>query len=109
MIIVKITMQALPEKRNEVYLTLLSLIESIREEKGCTGYQVFQDLEDENIFCLVVKWNTREDLERHMKSDVFGVLLGAKILLNRQQDIQIHTVLLTEGKEAVDSVRGQIF
>lgn len=107
MIIVKNIMNALPEKRKEVWQTLLSMIEAIRQEKGCIGYHVFQDIENGNIFCLVEEWETREDLEHHMRSDRFSVLLGTKILLNEQQDIQIHTVLYTEGNGTVNAVRGK--
>jgi quinol monooxygenase YgiN len=107
MIIVKITMTALPEKRKEVSQTLLSIIEDIRLEKGCLNYGIFQCMEDENVFCMVGEWTTREDLERHLKSDKFGVLLGTKILLDKHQDIEIHTVLHSEDKGAVNAVRGR--
>ena len=107
MTIIKIIMNALPEKRKEVLQTLLSMIGAIRQEKGCRSYQVFQDIEDENVFCLVQEWETREDLEHHMRSDRFGVLLGTKILLNEHQEIQVHTVLHTEGSEIVNAVRGK--
>jgi quinol monooxygenase YgiN len=106
MIIAKIIMNALPEKRKEVFQTLLSMIEVLRQEKGCRSCQVFQDIEDENVFSVVQKWETREDLEHHMRSDRFSVLLGTNILLKKQQDILIHTVLHTEGNAIVNAVRG---
>ena len=107
MIIVSITMTARPEKQKEVMQTLLSMIEPTLQEKGCLSYQVFQDIEDENVFSLVKEWETREDLDHHMRSDRFGVLLGTKILLNEQQSIQIHTISHSEGIEAVHAARGK--
>ncbi|MGA9176140.1 MAG: antibiotic biosynthesis monooxygenase [Desulfobacterales bacterium] len=107
MIIAKTIMNALPEKRKEVFQTLLSMIEVLRQEKGCRSCQVFQDIEDENVFSVVQKWETREDLEHHMRSDRFSVLLGANILLKEQQNIKIHTVLHTEGNGIVNAVRGK--
>ena len=106
MIIAKIIMNALPEKRKEVFQTLLSMIEVLRQEKGCRSCQIFQDIEDENVFSVVQKWEAREDLEHHMRSDLFSVLFGTNILLKEQQDIQIHTVLHTEGNGIVNVVRG---
>lgn len=108
MIIVQITMKALPEKRKEVLQTLLSMIEAVRLENGCRSYQVFQDIEDENVFTLVEEWETREDLEHHMRSDRFGVLLGTKVLLNEHHNIQIHTVVHSEGEGIINAVRGKI-
>ena len=45
-IIVRITMKALMEKRTEMMQTLLSMIEPVGKEKGCLSYDVFCDLED---------------------------------------------------------------
>jgi quinol monooxygenase YgiN len=107
MIIVKITMTARPEKRKEVMQTLLSMVEPTLQEKGCLSYQVFQGIEDENVFSLIKEWKTREDLDRHMRSDRFGVLVGTKILLTEQQNIQIHTISHSQGMEAVHVARGK--
>jgi quinol monooxygenase YgiN len=107
MIIVKILMNALPEKRKEVFQTLLSRIDSIRQQKGCQCYHVFQDIENENGFCLIEYWENREELENHMRSPAYGVLLGTKFLLKEPHDFQVHTVLNTEGKELVDAVKGK--
>jgi len=107
MIIVKITMAARPEKRKEVMQTLLSMIEPTLQEKGCLSYQVFQDINDENVFSLIKEWETREDLDRHLRTDRFGVLLGTRILLNEQQSIQIHTISHSEGIKAVHAARGK--
>ena len=107
MIIVRITMTARPEKRKEVMQTLLSMVEPTLQEKGCLSYQVFQGIEDENVFSLIKEWATREDLDRHLRTDRFGVLLGTKILLTEQQNIQIHTISHSEGIKAVHAIRGK--
>jgi quinol monooxygenase YgiN len=107
MIIVRITMAARPEKRKEVMQTLLSMIEPTLQEKGCLSYQVFQDIQDKNVFNLIKEWETREDLDLHLRSGRFGVLLGTKILLNEQQNIQIHTISHSEGIESVHVARGK--
>jgi len=103
MIIVRITMNVLPEKHLEVTQTLLSLIKPTRKEAGCLGYAVFCNVEDKNCFSLLEKWESREDLYRHLRSQRFGVLLGAKILLCKPPKIQIHTVSQSEGNEAIDA------
>jgi len=107
MIIVRITMTARPEKRKEVMQTLLSMVEPTLQEKGCLSYQVFQGIKDENVFSLIKEWETREDLDRHLRTDRFGVLLGTRILLNEQQSIQIHTISHSEGIEAVHAARAK--
>jgi len=104
-IIVRIEMNALPEKQKEVMQTLLSMVESTGKEKGCLNHQVFRDIEEENVFSLIDEWETREDLDQHIRSAKFGVLLGTKSLLCDPPDVQIHTVSDSEGMAAVNAAR----
>ena len=105
MIIFGITMNVLLEKRTEVMQTLLSMIEPTENERGCQSCHVFRDIEDKNVFSLMEEWETRENLDDHIRSDRFSVLLGTKSLLCEPLKIQIFTVSDSEGIEAVNSVR----
>ena len=106
-IIVRITLNALLEKRTEVMQTLLSMIEPTENERGCLSCHVFRDIEDKNGFSLIEDWETREDLDDHIKSDRFSVLLGTKSLLCEPPQIEIHTVSHSEGMETVNAARGK--
>mgnify|MGYP000216984544 FL=1 len=105
MIIVRITMNVLIEKRTEVKQTLLSMIEPTENWRGCLSCHVLRDIEDKNVFSLIEEWETREDLDDHIKSDRFSVLLGTKSLLCEPQQIEIHTVSQSEGMEVIHKVR----
>jgi len=106
-VLVRITMKALMEKRTEMMQTLRSMIEPAGKEKGCLSYDVFCDLEDNHVFSLIEEWETREDLDRHIRSERFSVLLGTKSLLCEPSQIEIHTVSHSEGMEAIDAVRSK--
>jgi quinol monooxygenase YgiN len=107
MIIVRITMNALPEKQKEVMQTLLSMIETAGLEEGCLSYDGFCDLGDGSAFSLIGEWATREDLNRHIRSERFSVLLGTKSLLVQPLDIHIHTISHSEGGDVVRAIRGK--
>jgi quinol monooxygenase YgiN len=107
MIIVRITMNALLEKRTEVMQTLLSMIEPTENERGCLSFHAFRDIEDKNGFDLIAEWATREDLDHYLRSDRFSVLLGTKSLLCETPQIEIHTVSHSEGMETVNIARGK--
>jgi quinol monooxygenase YgiN len=107
MIIVRITMISLIEKRTEVMQTLLSMIEPTENEKGCQSCHAFLDIEDKDVFSLIEKWETREDLDDHIMSYRFSVLLGTKSLLCEPPQIEIYTVSHSEGMEAIHAVRGK--
>ena len=107
MIIVRITMNVLPEKQLEFTQTLLSLIEPMGKEAGCLSYAVLCDIEDKSLFSLLEEWESREDMDHHISSHRFGVLLGTKTLLSEPPKIQIYTVSHSEGVEVVNALRGK--
>jgi quinol monooxygenase YgiN len=104
-IIISLTLNALFEKRTEVMQTLLSMIEPSENERGCLSCHLFRDIEDTNAFSLIENWKTREDLDDHIKSDRFSVLLGTKSLLCEPPQIEIHTISHSEGMETIIASR----
>ena len=107
MIVVRITMNVLPEKQKELVQTLLSMIGSMEAEAGCLSYALFCNMEDKNLLNLLEEWQTRKALNQHLRSDMFGVLLGTKSLLIEPHGIHIYTIGQSEGMEAVHSARGK--
>jgi quinol monooxygenase YgiN len=107
MIVVRITMNAFEDKHLEVTQTLLSMIEPVGREKGCRSYRVFCDINDKNRFYLIEEWQTREDLDQHIKSSRFGVLLGTKALLREPLDIRINTISHLRGMESIKAIRAK--
>jgi quinol monooxygenase YgiN len=98
-------MEALIEKRTEMMQTLLSMIETAAKENGCLSYDIFCDLEDNHVFNMIEEWETREDLDSHIRSERFSVLLGTKSLLAKPLEIKIYTVSHSEGVEVVNALR----
>jgi len=105
MVIVRITLNVLPEKRLEFTQTLLSLIDPVEKETGCLSYSVFSNIANKNYFSILEEWETREDLDHHVRSHRFGVLLGLKSLLLEPLKIRIVTVSTIEGIEAINRTR----
>lgn len=105
MIVLRVTLDVIPEKQLEVVQTLLSMIEPAGKEAGCLNYAVFCDIEDKNRFSMLGEWETRENLDHHLMSHRFGALLGAKSLLGAPMKIRIHTVSQSEGMEAIKAAR----
>lgn len=105
MIVLRMTIAVLPEKHREVMQTLVSMIEPTGKEAGCSSYDVFCDIEDQNRFSMLGEWESREALDRHIVSHRFGALLGIKTLLDTPIKIQIYTISRSEGVEAIEAVR----
>ncbi len=107
MIVVRITMNVLSEKQKELVQTLLSMMGPMEKEAGCLSYALFCDIEDKNLLTLLEEWQTRNDLDHHLRSDMFGVLLGTKSLLNEPHGIHIYTIRQSEGAEAIHAARSK--
>ena len=105
MIVLRVTLDVLPEKQLELVQTLISMIEPAVKEEGCLSYTVFCDIEKRHRFSMLGEWKTREDLNHHFRSHRFGALLGTKSLLDTSMQIQIHTVARSEGIEAIEAAR----
>jgi quinol monooxygenase YgiN len=97
MILVIIRMRVPAEKRMELSQTISSLIGSIRTEKGCQRCDFCQSMENENELSLIEEWDTRENLQSHLKSERFRVLRGAMNLLQEPYGMMFHTVFHPAG------------
>ena len=71
------------------------------------SYGIYSDIHKNTVFNLIEEWKNREDLNRYLSSESFSVLLGTKSLLAKPMDIKIHSVLHTEGNDAVYILRDQ--
>ena len=100
--IIKMTVPA--EKRKEILQTLKAILGPIRRERGCVNCNCYVDVEDESVLLFEEEWETREDLENHLRSDHFGVLNGAMKLLREEPDIRFNTIVSTAGREAIKVV-----
>ncbi|KPK30468.1 MAG: hypothetical protein AMK69_03075 [Nitrospira bacterium SG8_3] len=100
--IVSSTVISVPsENRKEFLQTLHLLLGGIRGEQGCIKYNVYQDVENQKVFILIEEWETQADLDRHLRSDKFGVLLGALKLLSDTPEIKFSMLAQTTEIEVL--------
>ena len=107
MVILKISVNAKASKRNELLSACQSIIDQTRQEKGCLGCSVAQDVDNENLIYLEEKWERRSYLEQHFRSDIFSALLGAVKLLGETHELRINEGSQTEGMEALQAARSR--
>ena len=85
----------------ELSQAIVSLIGSIKTEKGCKRCDFCQDVEDENRLFLLEEWDSQENIKSYMKSGRFRVLRGAMNLLEEPYQMRFYTVFHPEGMEEV--------
>ncbi len=93
------------EKRWEFLQNADSVVKGVRKTNGCLHCNFYQDYENENIFCFVQEWKSRRVLDDYLRSNDFGVLLGAAKVLSEPAEIKVD---ITKGSlETVHTMRGK--
>ena len=83
------------------YKGKVSLIGSIRTEKGCRRCDFCQSMENENELCLIEEWDTQKNFKSYLKSGHFRVLRGAMNLLQEPYEMMFHTVFHPAGMAGI--------
>ncbi|GAB6096807.1 hypothetical protein JCM14469_30600 [Desulfatiferula olefinivorans] len=105
MIILRITINVIPEKYQEMHQTLMSMVESPEGGYGGLSFGVYCDIGNKYRFTLISEWQDRDTLTHFLKSDRFSVILGTRTLLRESLGLTILTVLDSEGLETVKNIR----
>jgi quinol monooxygenase YgiN len=85
-------MNVRPEKRKELAQTLYSIVGQVRKEGGCLQANFYQDVENETEFIVVEEWASEKELDDHLQSDIFTILMGAGSLMRLPPETVVYTV-----------------
>ena len=89
MFISSVKMKGRADKRKEILQTINGISGQVRQKKGCLSAHGYQDINDENTFCIVEVWRTQLDMEEYLRSRLHAVLLGVKTILVEAPEVQI--------------------
>jgi len=92
MIETAIKMMVPADKREEFLLTFNAVLDPIRRERGCNSCHCYVDIEDENLIYIREEWTTERNLNTHLRSPLFSVLIGAMKLLKEEPEISFNTI-----------------
>jgi quinol monooxygenase YgiN len=107
MVVASVRVLVPEENRLELTQTLGSLLSTIRNQKGCLSSHFYFEVGHEDTLCLIEEWETQADLDNHLRSNDFAILLGAVNLLKGPSEIEFKLLTPTAGIEAVDAARGK--
>ena len=102
-----IRIRVLPEKRKELLQTVEALVDQVRNQSGCVNAALCQDVQNDNAFILLTEWRSRKDLENHIRSDRFSILLGASSLMEQPLAMEILPASHLSGTKACLELRRQ--
>jgi quinol monooxygenase YgiN len=96
---------ATPPSRRELVQALVGWAEAVRHAPGVRQASVSEDVELEAAFELRAEWDTEEALEEHLRSDVFGVLVGAAEVLSLSVRVSVARVADEYGMDVIKKRR----
>ena len=74
-------------------------------QPGCISCRFYQDLDDPDAVFLVEEWKARKDLDQHIRSNRYRIVLSLVDLSEKPPEFKISTISKTEGLEAIEAVR----
>ncbi len=105
MIQATIRMTIPPKKSGEGLKILRSVAELCRDDPGCLGCYIYEDLLENNVIMFEEMWRSEEDLERHLCSDEYRNLLLVLELALKQPEIKFNTISSSTGIETIEKAR----
>lgn len=84
---VEITLRLFPEKYGEFVQTVRLLEREMTEQTGFRKANLYQGVNDQYVFGLIIEWETQDDLERYLGAENFRILLGALKVLCQTAEI----------------------
>ena len=105
MVVLTISVDVPPAKRNELLSTFRLFQDLARAEDGCIECNLLWDVDHENHLELEERWSHRAQLDSHLLSANFTALLGAVKLLGESFEIRINDSTPAEGMAIVEYVR----
>ena len=96
------------KQQEEAFNILRLLVGPTRAQPGCLACCIFQQEPTHKKFRagLIEKWETRKDLERHIRSEDFRMALAVIDMASELPDIEFHTVTQSQGMELIQALRG---
>jgi len=92
-----ITLHGRSAKKMEILQTLKGIKDQLDKKTQCRQAKIYQDIDDENRFFLVEYWPSEDDLDEHLSSGLFKVLLGLNPILEEPLDVKLFGCLRVVG------------
>ena len=107
MIIEQVSIHMPPGKRQEVGSALAALINPTETQLGCLRCRLLQNWHDPDELVVEANWEAAEDLNGHLRSDLYKRLLLLMELCPVAPVLQFCTVQEVRGLDLVQEARRQ--
>lgn len=100
-VVLSVRIAGAPSSRRELLQALLAWVAAVRQSPGVDGAGASEDVEAEAVFEVWAQWDTEDALEAHLRSDSFGVLVGAADVLGLSVRLSVARVTDEFGLDVI--------
>jgi len=104
-ILVTLTLAPPPGARQEIIDVIWLIIGPIRAQPGCLSCGLYQEIGNGDQLLYMEAWETKEQLERHMRSGRYDRVLAVMDASLQQPVLQYRTISAVKGLEYLEAVR----
>lgn len=96
-----------PTKKSSKALQLIhTIVGAIQPIKGLISCKAYQDVDDEDAFVMIQKWESGEAMEKYIKSSKYEPVMALMELSYEKPALSFDTVSATLGMKYLKAVRG---
>ena len=108
MTIVTLRIKVPRERRRDFMDSAQLIVEPTRIQPGCISCRLYQDSDEPDVVFLVEEWESRKELDHHINSDQYRIILSLMEASDQFPEIKLNTISKTEGLEAIEAVRSGV-
>src|SRR5262245_46188681 len=109
MIVTTIRMLTTPENRKELMQTFRLLSDPSKCVSGCKSCRIYREVGNEEAVIFIQEWDDRNQLDRHLRSNEFAVIVGAMSLLEQPDMVEFQVLDQVERSRSVETIRARNF
>jgi quinol monooxygenase YgiN len=105
MIVCTIALTLSEKDRRKVISSLLPVVGSTRVQPGCQVCSMLTDVDDPRVLVLWEEWDAQGNLDRHLRSSDYRLVIAAMELSQEAPQISFNSVDTRSGIEVVEAAR----
>jgi quinol monooxygenase YgiN len=105
MITAYIRIDPMPGKQQAIIEVLVSVQTMTRLKPGCISSKIYEEYGNAQEILYMERWQTKEDLHRHIQSNLYLLVLNAIELASQSPEIIFYDGSETKGIELIEAIR----
>jgi len=108
MMISLLKVMVLANKREAILEVLRSVMDHTWGLPGCLGCACYEEQKNDGTMLYMEQWETKEDLYRHIQSDLYHRVISAMELSVAKPDIRFFEISKSMGMELIENLRKEL-